>query len=150
MKKILLFCAALFAFSFLLSCDDDEVVKSNIVGVWKPVKMVETTADSTGSNSESYYYTDCQQLSRWTFNEDKTGSVLEQDDTFTACHIAFQSNINYQYNPKTGEIVINYLTGQDTGKISDVTDTTMNLKIEEIDLNADTYESQVYTMVRVN
>src|SRR5690606_36461763 len=91
-----------------------------------------------------------QQLSRWTFNEDKTGSVLEQDDTFTACHIAFQSNINYQYNPKTGEIVINYLTGQDTGKISDVTDTTMNLKIEEIDLNADTYESQVYTMVRVN
>lgn len=149
MKKIFLLIAAFFAFSFLMNCDDDEVVKSRITGVWKPVKMVETTVDSTGSNSETYWYTDCQQLSRWTFNEDNTGSVLRQDDTFTTCHIAFQSNINYQYNPKTGDIVINYLTGQDTGKISGLTDTTMNLKIEEIDLNADTYESQVYTMVRV-
>src|SRR5690606_41943226 len=135
MKKILLFCAALFAFSFLLSCDDDEVVKSNIVGVWKPVKMVETTVDSTGSNSESYYYTDCQELSRWTFHEDKTGSVLEQVDTFTACHIALHININYQYNSVSGEIVFNYLAEQDTVKIFDITDATMHQKCDKIDMN---------------
>lgn len=149
MKKLLLFFAALFCISFMVSCEDDAVVKSNIVGVWKPVKMVETVVDNSGSNSETYYYSDCQQMSRWVFNENNTGSVLSQDDTFTACHTVFQSTINYQYNYKTGEIVINYLTGQDKGKVSDITDTTMNLKIEEIDLDTDTYESQVYTLVRV-
>ncbi|MCC2589708.1 lipocalin family protein [Chryseobacterium sp. MFBS3-17] len=150
MKKILLFLTAVFSIGLLVNCDDDPVVGQSIAGTWKPVKMVETVVDSTGSQSETFYYSDCQQLSRWVFNKDNTGSVLEQDDTYTSCHVKFQSNLNYEYNDKTGEITLTYITFQDQGVVLDLTDSTMNLKIENVDLVNDVYISETYTLVKTN
>lgn len=150
MKKIIFLFAGLFLLFVIQGCKDDPIEYPQITGTWKPVKMVETIINNNVKTSETYTYTTCQQESRWKFNEDNSGHVLLKKDLGTPCVVSLDSNMSYTYDQKTGDITINYLTGQDKGKVSDITDTTMNLKVESIDLDLDIYESQTYTMVRVN
>ena len=146
MKKLVLFFASILLFAAMGCKDDEPVVKKSISGKWKPVKMVETTVSDNVTASETYIYTPCQQESRWIFKNDKKGSVVMKDDTYTECHTKFESNLTYEYNDKTGDIKLNYLTSEDNGKVSDLTESTMNLKIET--LNAEVYKSKVYTLVK--
>lgn len=148
MKKLIYLFASLFVLT-IVSCDEDEPVRPKITGTWMPVKMVETTVTNNNSVSDSYVYSTCQQESRWNFKENNSGNVWLRDDTYVACHTKFESNFTYQYNDKTGDIVINYLASQDQGQVFDVTESTMNLKIETLDTNADVYNSKVYTLVKV-
>lgn len=148
MKKFFLFFVSILFIS-ISSCKEDDPVYPKITGTWKPVKLVETTITNSNSVSDTYIYTTCQQESRWIFKDNNTGSVWLRDDTYTICHTKFESNLTYTYNEKTGEITINYLTGQEKGKVSDITDTTMNLKIETLDEDTDVYNSKVYTLVKV-
>ncbi len=148
MKKFIIFFASLFLLT-IVSCKEDEPVKQKIVGTWKPVKMVETNVTNNTSVSDTYIYSTCQQESRWVFKEDNSGSVWMRDDTYVVCHTKFESNLTYQYNDKTGEIVIKYLSNQDKGKISDLTENGMNLKIEYLDTDTGVYNSKTYTLVRV-
>ncbi|ODS87808.1 lipocalin family protein [Chryseobacterium lacus] len=151
MKKIILFFAGLLLLT-TLSCDnEDPIVYPEVTGVWKPVQMVKTVVNNVNApTSETFLYGDCQQESRWEFREDGTGKILWRVQLNpTSCTTAFEQNLQYDYNNSNGDIVINYITHQERGKAMDITETSMNLKIETINADTQVYESQVYTLVKV-
>lgn len=154
MKKILMLLVGLLLFTTSCKNDDDSTVQNNsIVGVWKPVKMVLTTVNANEilANSQSYYYDedDCQQESRYTFNEDLSGHVYIKDNYGgTNCLLIQDEALTYTYDENTGDITLQYITLKDEGKISDLTDSSMNLQIEETE--GDVYTSRTYTLEKVN
>lgn len=148
MKKIfLLFATALL---FLMNCKEDEVPQPlSIEGNWKVLKMVKTTVVNGGQpDSDIFYYTDCEQLSRYTFNADSSGKVIVHGPLNGGCWLLSDKTMTYQYNSKTGAIAINYIAEKDEGLVMDLTETTMNLKLEVV--KPTIYESKTYTLVKVN
>lgn len=148
MKKIfLLFAAALL---LLMNCKDDEVVQPlSIEGNWKVVKMVKTTVINGGQpDSDTYIYTDCEAMSRYLFNADLSGKVSVQGHINGGCALLSEKTMTYQYDSKTGAIVLNYIAEKDEGSVFDLTATTMNLKIEVV--KPTIYESKTYSLVKVN
>ena len=78
MKKLLLLLAGMFI--LVTSCKDDAGPEYKITGTWKPIKMVQTTVIDNGQpTSETFIYETCRLESRWKFNEDLSGHVLEKD-----------------------------------------------------------------------
>lgn len=152
MKKILILLVGLLLFTTSCKNDDDSTVQKNsIVGVWKPVKMVLTTVNANEilANSQSYYYDDCQQESRYTFNEDLSGHIYIKDNYGgTNCLLIKDEAFTYTYDENTGNIMLQYVTLKDEGKISNLTSSSMNLQIEKTE--GDVYTSKTYTLEKVN
>ncbi|PIE50461.1 MAG: hypothetical protein CSA38_03395 [Flavobacteriales bacterium] len=150
MKKILVLLLGLLLFSTSCKKEDEPMLMPSIVGEWKPVKMVETKVKTTDilSETKAYYYDDCQQQSRFIFNEDLSGHVLLKDTYGGAdCLVVKDEPLDYIYDNKTGKIVLHYVTLEDEGKVSEVTENSMNLQIEEKD--DDVFISKTYTLERV-
>ncbi len=148
MKKIfLLFASALLL--FLMNCKEDEVPQPlSIEGTWKVLKMVKTTVINGGQpNSDTFLYTDCEQQSRFVFNDDFSGKVISYGPLNGGCLLLDDRGMTYEYNGKTGAIVIKYIAEKDEGAVFDLTENTMNLKIEIIKPNV--YESSTYTLVKI-
>ena len=148
MKKIfLLFATALL---FLMNCKEDEAPQPlSIEGNWKVLKMVKTTVVNGGQpDSDIYIYTDCEAQSRYVFNTDLSGKVLVQGPLNGGCWLLSDKAMTYQYESKTGAITINYIAEKDEGFVMDLTETTMNLKIEVV--KPTIYESKTYSLVKVN
>ncbi len=151
MRKILLFFVGLLMFT-TLSCDnEDPIVYPEVTGVWKPVQMVKTVVNNVNApTSETFLYSDCEQESRWEFRENGTGKILWRVELNpNTCTTAYEQNLQYDYDNSTGDITINYLTHQERGKALDITETSMNLKIENLDPDTQVYESTVYSLVKV-
>lgn len=142
---------------FAVGCEDDDPPRPSIVGTWKPVEMVENIIiNDTTTDTNVYTYTDCQQKSRFIFNENETGKRVTYGMLNTSCVKSFDENHNYFYDHKTGEIEIQYISTEDAGYIKDVTANTMSLTLEEIEEdNTDpanpttTYTSKTYKLQRV-
>ena len=148
MKRIfLLFATALL---FLINCKEDEVPQPlSIEGKWKVLKMVKTTVVNGGQpDSDTFVYTDCEAMSRYLFNSDFSGKVSVQGHINGGCALLSEKTMTYQYNSKTGAIAINYVAEKDEGFVMDLTETTMNLKIEVV--KPTIYESKTYTLVKAN
>lgn len=147
MKKLLfLFAGLLLLFT---ACKEDSDPEYKLDGTWKPVKMVQTVVVDNGQPvTDTYIYNTCQLESRWKFNADLSGHVLRKDEVNTTCVIQQDQDFTYVYNKKTGDIEIQYITFQDKGKVTDLTESSMNLKIETTNQNV--YTSKTYTMVKVN
>ena len=148
MKKIfLLFASALL---FLMNCKGDETPQPlSIEGNWKVLKMVQTTVINGGQpDSDTFLYTDCEQQSRYLFNGDTSGKVTVYGPLNGGCQLLDEKGMTYQYNPKTGAIAINYIAEKDEGVVFDLTETTMNLKVEVV--KPTIYESKTYTLVKAN
>ncbi|MDN3667523.1 hypothetical protein ACFFU1_10050 [Algibacter miyuki] len=76
MKKINVLFTFLIALT-ILSCSSDDNNNSDndpIVGVWKPIKEIETYNDNSTIEFE---YTACQQRSRFTYNANGTANIVE-------------------------------------------------------------------------
>ena len=148
MKNIfLLFATALL---FLMNCKEDEAPQPlSIEGNWKVLKMVKTKVINGGQpDSDTFLYTDCEQQSRYLFNEDLSGKVTTYGPLNGACWLIDEKGMSYQYNAKTGAIEINYIAEKDEGIVFDLTETTMNLKVEIV--KPTIYESKTYTLVKAN
>lgn len=149
MKKIfLLFATALL---FMMNCKDDEVPQPlSIEGSWKVLKEVRTTVLNGGQpDTDNFFYTeDCEQMSRYIFNADLSGKVMVSGPLNGGCSLLSDKSMNYIYDSKTGAIIINYIAEKDEGFVTDLTETTMNLKIEII--KPSVYESRTYTLVKAN
>lgn len=145
MKKLLLLLAGMFI--LVTSCKDDAGPEYKITGTWKPIKKVQTTVIDNGQpTSETFIYETCQLESRWKFNEDLSGHVLEKDIVNTTCVTKQDKDFTYVYNKKTGDITLKYITFEDHGKVFDVAENTMNLRIETTNQNI--YTSKTYTLVK--
>ncbi len=147
MKKLLFLFAGLFL--LFTSCKDDDTPQEyKITGTWKPIKMVQTTVVDNGQPStETFIYESCQLESRWVFNDDLSGHSLQRKVVNTTCVTQQDAGFTYVYDKNTGDILIKYITFEDNGKISDVAENTMNLRIEMINQNV--YQSKTYSLVRV-
>ncbi|MFC6269177.1 DUF5004 domain-containing protein [Frigoriflavimonas asaccharolytica] len=148
MKKIfLLFATALL---FLINCKEDETPEPlKIDGSWKVLKMVNTTVQNGGQPlTQTFMYTDCEQMSRYVFNADLSGKVKVQGPLNGGCQLLSDKSMVYNYNSKTGAILITYTAEQDEGFVTDLTATTMNLKTEII--KPSVYESRTYSLVKAN
>lgn len=148
MKKIfLLFATALL---FLMNCKEDEVPQPlSIEGNWKVLKMVKTTVVNGGQpDSDTFIYTDCEAMSRYLFNADFSGKVIVHGPLNGGCKLLSDKMITYQYDPKTGGIALNYIAEKEEGVVTDLTPTTMNLKLEVV--KPTIYESKTYSLVKVN
>ena len=148
MKNIfLLFATALL---FLMNCKEDEAPQPlSIEGNWKVLKMVKTTVIDGGQpDSDTFVYTDCEAQSRYLFNADFSGKVLVQGPLNGGCALLSDKGMTYQYDSKTGAIVINYIAEKDEGSVTDLTENTMNLKIEII--KPTVYESRTYSLIKAN
>jgi hypothetical protein len=148
MNRILLLLS--FSLLFLTNCKQDEdPVALSIAGTWKPVKMVETIVINGGQpDSNTYVYDDCQQMSRFVFNADLSGKVKKQGYLNQQCMLLSDENMSYVYDSKTGAITLQYTGTKEVGVVSDLTETTMNLKVEILEPNI--YKSQTYTLVKSN
>ena len=146
MNKLYLLFAA--AFLILSSCkEDDPPQRLSIEGTWKVLKMVQTTVIDGGQpDTNTYVYEDCEQQSRYIFNADFSGKTIVYGFLNATCILKSDDPMTYQYNDKTGEIYIKYVAEKDEGMVSDLTETTMNLKVEIIKPNI--YESKTYTLVK--
>lgn len=148
MKKLFIVLAGL---SLMTACKDDpaQPAQLSIEGVWKPIKMVETsvTANTNTPASITYNYDTCQQESRWKFNSDKSGRATMHDEVNLQCIVKSDQNFTYTYTPDTGDLHLQYITFDDHAKVTDVKENSFNLKLEENSPNL--YHSRVYTMVRV-
>ena len=149
MKKLLLLFAGLALLTTGCKDETPAVPKYSIVGTWKPVKMVDTevTNNTNTPVSETFIYDTCEQESRWTFNSDKSGHKMIKKMINSQCVIWEDQNFTYDYNASTGDITVKYITFNDKGKVLDLAENSMNLKIEETTPNV--YHSQTYTLVRV-
>lgn len=150
MKRLAIFFAAALLL-FVYSCKDEDPVDYPITGTWKPIQMVQNTVDNnnTTTNTETYIYGDCEQSGRWVFNEDKSGRLIEKKLFGTSTCIEMQNvTFNYTYEKNTGKLILDYINKSEKGAITAVTETTMNLKVEEV--NAAGYISKTYSLVRVN
>lgn len=143
----------LFAAAFLLflgGCKDDDPVEYPITGTWQPTQMVKNTVanNDTTTTTETFIYTDCEKEGRWTFNEDKSGKAV-QKEMFggTTCVQTKNATFNYTYDKLSGKIIIDYINFSEQGAITDITEKTMNLKIEEF--NASGYISRTYTLQKI-
>lgn len=151
MKKILIVLLGLFLFTTSCKKEDEKVDYPSIVGTWKPVKMVLTVVDGSQvlADSQSYYYDECQQESRFVFNEDLSGHVFLKDNYGGLnCILVQDENFTYNYTPKSGKINLQYITLSDEGKISEVTESSMNLQIAVTEGNV--YTSKTYTLQKIN
>jgi len=76
MKKLNLLIGILIGLT-ILSCSSDDNNDSNLdplIGVWKPLKEVETYVDNSTIKSD---FSSCHQMSRHTFNVDGTLDIVE-------------------------------------------------------------------------
>ena len=87
-------------------------------------------------------------MSRYLFNADLSGKVSVQGHINGGCALLSEKTMTYQYDSKTGAIVLNYIAEKDEGSVFDLTATTMNLKIEVV--KPTIYESKTYSLVKVN
>ena len=148
MKKIfLLFATALL---FLINCKEEEKpTPLSIEGSWKVLKMVKTTVQNGGQPlTQTFIYTDCEQLSRYIFKGDLSGSVKVHGPLNGGCQLLSDKTMVYTYDNKTGAILITYTAEKDEGFVSELTETTMNLKVEII--KPSIYESRTYSLVKAN
>lgn len=148
MKKIfLLFATSLL---FMMNCKDDAAPEPlSIEGNWKVLKEVKTIVLNGGQpDTDVFFYTDCEAMSRYLFNSDNSGKVTKYGPLNGGCQLLSEDGMTYQYDSKTGEIVIKYIATKDEGKVMDLTDKTMNLKLEII--KPSIYESHTYTLQKVN
>lgn len=148
MKKIFLLFAAVFL--LFINCKEEDAPQPlSIVGTWKAVKMVKTTVLNNGQpDSDTFVYTDCEAKTRYVFNEDLAGKVTVHGFLNQQCLLLSDQNMTYVYDSKTRAITIKYVTLKDVGSVEDLTENTMNLKIEIIEPNV--YESRTYTLVKIN
>ncbi len=149
MKNLIILFAAAFLV-ILTGCKDDDPVEYPIVGVWQPTQMVKNTVanNDTSTTTETFIYSQCEMDGRWIFNEDMTGSVLLKEMFGgTTCVQTKNATFKYTYDKLSGKLIIDYINLSEQGAITDVTESTMNLKIEEF--NASGYVSKTYSLVKI-
>ncbi|MCS3871592.1 hypothetical protein J3D55_004508 [Chryseobacterium ginsenosidimutans] len=155
MKKLALLFAGLSLF-VATGCnnDDDEVMEAPLVGVWQPIKKVVTTV-AVGQPPVSdgiSFDTTCQQTSRWTFASGSTGKRTDVGDTATpgTCAPTFDRVFSYTYDKDSKAISIKYqgIVEPDQGKIISISDTTLNIMIED-KTDPTEFHSETYTLKRI-
>ncbi len=149
MKNLIILFAAAFMI-ILTGCKDDDPIEHSIVGVWQPTQMVKNTVanNDTTTTTETYIYSQCEMDGGWIFNEDLSGSVLQKEMLGgTTCVQTNNATFKYTYDKLSGKLIIDYINLSEQGAITDVTESTMNLKIEEF--NASGYVSKTYSLVKV-
>jgi hypothetical protein len=76
MKKLKLLLTILIVFTFL-SCSSEDNPNPNLdplIGIWKPIKEVETYVDNS---TTEFDFSSCTQMSRFIFNQDGTLDIVE-------------------------------------------------------------------------
>jgi hypothetical protein len=76
MKKLNLLLGILIGLT-ILSCSSDDNNDSNLdplIGIWKPIKEVETYVDNS---TIDFDFSSCHQMSRYTFSENGTLNIVE-------------------------------------------------------------------------
>lgn len=155
MKKLAVLFAGLSLF-VATGCnnDDDSAPEYSIVGVWQPVKEVQTTvATDEPPVSDEILYTDCQKASRWRFKNETIGQKTLSDDSVLnpgTCDFTFDRNFTYTYDKDTKAVQIKYqgIVEPDKGKVTLLNETTLNLTIEDF-TDPTEYRSVTYTMKRL-
>ncbi len=155
MKKLALLFAGLSLF-VATGCNDDDnntTIEYPIVGTWKPIKKVVTVVPVGGGGvSDEITYTACQQESTWVFNEGSSGKRTDKGDSATPgmCDITFERNFTYTYDKSTKAVQLKYqgIVTPDNGKVMTLTDTTLNLTIED-NTDPTEYHSVTYTFKRI-
>ena len=108
MKKSIL-VPALFTFLllFFFSCrNDDDDAQSALIGKWQPYKMTQAATLSTGPVNYTTNFTECQQKTRITFNDETNGNSTVYGEEGGVCVQQENSNFTYTYNSSTGALVI--------------------------------------------
>ncbi|MCU7615414.1 lipocalin family protein [Chryseobacterium sp. GMJ5] len=155
MKKLaLLFaCLSLFIATGCNNDDEETPMEYPLNGVWQPIKKVVTTV-ATGQAPVSdgiSFDSECQKTSRWTF-ENGVGKRKEFGDSATpgTCNITFDRNFTYTYDKDSKAIQIKYqgIVMADQGKIVTLSDTTLNLMIED-KTDPTKFRSETYTFKRI-
>lgn len=144
---MIFFAAALLM--IVSSCKDDDPVEFPITGVWKPIQMVRNTVanNNTSTTTETFPYSDCEQAGRWIFDENNSGKRMEKALFGTNCVETINKTFNYSYDKKTGKLNLDYVNTSEKGTITNVQESTMNLKIEQT--NQTGYVSETYSLVRI-
>ncbi|MDC8105559.1 MULTISPECIES: lipocalin family protein [Chryseobacterium] len=153
MKKLALLFAGLSLLVATGCKDDDTQQVFPINGLWQPVKEVITTIPANGSGvSDEITFTTCQKESRWLFNEGNTGKRTDKDEIGTPaiCSTVSDRNFTYTYSTSDKRIEIKYqgTVVPDKGKVTTLTDTTLNLTIEDT-TDPNLYKSTTYTLKRI-
>lgn len=156
MKKLALLFAglSLFVATGCNNDDDNSTPEFPIVGVWQPIKEVQTTvAIGESPVSDEILYTDCQKESRWRFKNETIGQKTLSGDSGVnpgTCDILFDRNFTYTYDKGTKAIQIKYqgIVEPDKGKVTLLNETTLNLTIED-STDPTEYHSVTYTMKRL-
>lgn len=152
MKKFALLLAVALVTVFN-SCkqEDTTPVKYPITGVWQPIK--ETWVNVGVNNvatTDLITYTTCELQDRWTFETDTKGIRTENSEDLTGnCQLDQTRNFSYFYDSSTTDFQMKYQGDilPYVGKVTLLTENTMNLKIEYTD--AIGYHSNTYTFKRV-
>ncbi len=154
MKKLALLFAGLSLIA-TTGCKDDDIVQVfPLVGVWKPIGEVRTEVDLNGVGfSDQITYTPCQQNSRWVFNENFTGTRVNNDEVGSpaTCSVVSSRNFTYTfYNGGDGNVEIKYqgTVVPEKGKVILLNAERLNLKIENT-ADPGYYKSVTYTFQRI-
>jgi hypothetical protein len=155
MKKLALLFAGLSLF-VATGCNDDttEVMEAPLVGVWQPIKKVVTTVPTVGTpvSDGISFDTTCQQTSRWTFSSGNAGKRKDMGDSATpgTCTPTFDRTFSYTYDKESKAIQIKYqgIVQPDQGKIISISDTSMNIMIED-KTDPTKFRSETYTFKRI-
>ena len=127
MKKLIAFTAAL-SLAFITSCrsdDDNGSEQLNLVGNWRPDKIVSTATTGGTSTTTTVVTNQCQQNGRIIFTTESTGKIKFYDDSNGTCSLLIDLDMTYTYNAGSREFSVTSNGNKMDGAVTTLTNNNM-------------------------